>query len=304
VGRVAQSARRQNHHRTKAMDKENAMAAQRHGSKIMDTNMTPKISVIMPTYNRARYIAEAIRSVQNQTLREWEMIVIDDGSNDDTEKIVREIAAADPRISYFKNEKNLGIAKTRNRGVGLAKADYVAMLDSDDYWVKEDKLARQLEAFEKNMKLGIVGVNACFIDENGKVVGKRTNFPSNDTDIRQTELYRNILMQSGLLIKKSAILKAGGYDSSFSVFDDHDLWLKIGIDHGFMILPSVDLSYRVHKGGITIAKRIKAAKEGTRILFKYKNRYPGFLMGLFTCIGRFFTSRLIIFWFRTWFSSK
>ena len=90
------------------------MAAQRHGCKIMDTNMTPKITIIMPTYNRARYIAEAIQSVQDQTLREWELLVIDDGSTDGTEKIVRGFIETDRRISYFKNEKNVGIAKTRN----------------------------------------------------------------------------------------------------------------------------------------------------------------------------------------------
>ena len=254
----------------------------------MDTNIKPKISVIIPTFNRARYIGEAIRSVQGQTLKDWEMIIIDDGSTDDTEKIVHEIAKSDPRISYFKNEKNLGIAKTRNRGLSLAQADYVAMLDSDDKWISSDKLAKQLEAFVKNEKLGIVGVNARFIDESGKVVGKNTNFPSDDAEIRKTELYRNILMQSGLLIKKEAIEKAGGYDSKFTICDDHDLWLKIGMDWQFMILPSVDLSYRIHKSGITKAKHFKTACEEIKILFKFKGGYPRFLKGIVKCVARFF----------------
>jgi glycosyltransferase involved in cell wall biosynthesis len=242
----------------------------------------------MPTYNRARYIAEAIKSVQDQILDDWEMIVIDDGSTDGTEKIVREIAASDPRISYFKNEKNLGIAKTRNRGVALAKADYVAMLDSDDKWISPDKLTKQLSFFEHNKKLGIVGTNASFINENGKAVGKHTNLPVDDAGIRQTELYRNILMQSGLLIKKSAIEKAGGYDSQFTVCDDHDLWLKIGKDWQFMILPSIDLSYRIHHGGITKAKHFKTALEEMKILFKFRKDYPGFFKGLIKCMVRFF----------------
>ena len=254
----------------------------------MDTLMTPKITVIMPTYNRARYIAEAIRSVQSQTLREWEMIVIDDGSTDGTEKIVREIAATDPRISYFKNEKNLGIAKTRNRGVSLAKADYVAMLDSDDIWTSPDKLSKQLDAILKNKKLGIVGVSARFIDEDGKVVGKQTHFPTDDVGIRKTELYRNILMQSGLLIRKSAIEKAGGYDPGFTICDDHDLWLKIGKDWQFMILPSVDLSYRLHASGITKTKHFKTSKEEMKILFKFRKEYQGFLKGIVKCVARFF----------------
>jgi len=248
----------------------------------------PKISVVMPTYNRALYIVEAIKSVQNQTLRDSELIVVDDGSTDDTEKIVRGIAATDPRISFYKNERNLGIAKTRNRGVGLAKADYVAMLDSDDVWVSPDKLAKQLSFFEHNDRLGIVGTNASFMDESGKPIGKRTRFPSDDGDIRRTELYRNMLMQSSLVIRKSAIEKAGGYDPKFTVCDDHDLWLKIGIDWQFMILPSANLTYRIHKGGITKAKRIKTAREELELLFKFKNHYPGFLKGLLKCAARFF----------------
>ena len=255
----------------------------------------PEISVIMPTYNRARYIAEAIRSVQNQTLRDWELIVVDDGSTDDTESIVRGFIDSDGRISYFKNEKNLGIAKTRNRGVTLAKADFVAMIDSDDIWAAPDKLARQLEVFLKNEKIGIVGTNACFMDEEGKSIGKSTNFPSDDFGIRHVLLYRNVLMQSGLLIKREAIQKAGGYDPQFSVFDDHDLWLKIGKEYDFTILPSADLSYRVHKGGITMVKRFKTAREGLKILFKYRKLYPGFIKGLFVCIGRFFVSRMLVF---------
>ena len=241
----------------------------------------------MPTFNRARYIGEAIKSVQNQTLRDWELIVIDDGSTDDTEKIVREIATTDPRISYFKNEKNLGIAKTRNRGVSLAKTDFIAMLDSDDRWALPDKLAKQISFFEQNKKLGIIGTNSTFIDEYGKLIGKRTHFPSDDGLIRKTELYRNILMQSCLVIRKAAIEQAGGYDHAFAVCDDHDLWLKIGRDWQFMILPSVDLSYRIHKGGITKAKRLKTAREELQLLFKFKNEYPGFFKGLIKCLVRF-----------------
>jgi len=250
--------------------------------------MSPKISVIIPTYNRARYIAEAIRSVQNQTLRDWELLVIDDGSTDETEKIVRDFLKEDPRISYVKNEKNLGIAKTRSRGVSLAQAPFIAMLDSDDIWASPDKLAKQLSFLEADKKLGMVGTNASFVDENGKAVGKRTSFPNDDAGIRKTELYRNILMQSGLVLRKEAIEKAGGYDTGFTICDDHDLWLKIGRDWRFMIVPSVDLAYRIHSGGITKAKRIKTAHEELKILFKFKKEYPGFLKGLVKCTARFF----------------
>ena len=155
-------------------------------------------------------------------------------------------------------------------------------------WASPDKLVKQISFLEQNKKLGIVGVDAYFINEDGKVVGKRTNFPSEDVGIRKTELYRNILMQSGLLIKKEAILKAGGYDPGFTICDDHDLWLKIGKDWQFMILPSVDLSYRLHASGITKTKHFKTSKEEMKILFKFKKEYQGFLKGIVKCVARFF----------------
>ena len=141
--------------------------------------------------------------------------------------------------------------------------------------------------FEVNDKLGIVGTNASFIDENGKTISKHTNFPSNDIGVRKIELYRNILMQSGLLIRKSAIEEAGGYDIEFTVCEDHDLWLKIGRDWQFMILPSIDMSYRIHSGSITKTKRIKIAQAEMKILFRYKKHYPGFWKGLMKCLTRF-----------------
>ena len=128
-------------------------------------------------------------------------------------------------------------------------------------------------------------------------------FPSENVGIRKTELYRNILMQSGLLIKKEAILKAGGYDSSFSIFDDHDLWLKIGKDWPIYDFCRVLICHIVStQGGITMERRLKTAREGIKILFKYKKYYPGFFIGFFVCVGRFFISKMFVFWFRTLFA--
>ncbi|MBQ5628450.1 MAG: glycosyltransferase family 2 protein [Ruminococcus sp.] len=95
---------------------------------------SPLVSVIMPAYNAEPYIEEAIRSVLNQTVRDLELIVIDDTSTDRTRDIIRAIAHEDRRVRPYFNEKNLGVAKTRNRGLELCHGRYVALLDSDDYW--------------------------------------------------------------------------------------------------------------------------------------------------------------------------
>lgn len=103
----------------------------------------PLVSVIMPAYNAGGYIAEAIRSVQAQTVVDWELLVLDDGSGDDTRSIVESLAQTDQRIRYLRNSANLGVSQTRNRGFELCGGRFVALLDSDDIWYP-DKLEKQL----------------------------------------------------------------------------------------------------------------------------------------------------------------
>lgn len=94
----------------------------------------PLVSVIMPAHNAERFLEEAIQSVISQTVTDWELLVIDDCSSDNTRQIAAEFAQKDPRIRLLANEQNMGVAKTRNRGLDLCSGQYVALLDSDDYW--------------------------------------------------------------------------------------------------------------------------------------------------------------------------
>lgn len=110
---------------------------------VQNQKYSPVVTVIMPAYNAARYIEEAIRSVQAQTITDWELIVVDDGSSDETCQSVQRLAEEDRRICLICNETNLGAAKTRNRAMELARGQYVALLDSDDIW-HPDKLEKQL----------------------------------------------------------------------------------------------------------------------------------------------------------------
>ncbi len=102
----------------------------------------PLVSILTPTYNRAGYIAEAIESVLAQTFTDWELIVIDDASADNTEQIVRSYAAKNPKISYLRQAINVGIARNRNTGLEKARGNYVAVLDSDDVWTDPHKLQK------------------------------------------------------------------------------------------------------------------------------------------------------------------
>ena len=123
--------------------------------KIAEICTQPKVTVIMPAYNAAQFIEAAIRSVIAQTVTDWELLVIDDGSRDDTCKIVEALSAQDSRVQLLRNAHNMGVANTRNRGLSLCRGEFAAFLDSDDIWLPE-KLQKQLDLLEKT------GASLCY----------------------------------------------------------------------------------------------------------------------------------------------
>lgn len=137
---------------------------------------TPIVSVITPAYDAARFIEAAIRSVQEQTFRDWEMIVVDDGSRDETRAIVERLRAADPRVQLVASSGNRGAAEARNAGLERARGRYVAFLDSDDLWLPH-KLERQLE-FMRARDAGFCFAEYSYIDEDGVRIGRRVRVPA------------------------------------------------------------------------------------------------------------------------------
>lgn len=132
---------------------------------------TKLISVIMPTYNCGKFIKESIESVQNQTYCNWELIIVDDCSTDDTKVIVQSYIKSDKRIKYYRFEVNQGAAKARNKAMELANGNYIAFLDSDDLWKKE-KLEKQLKFMKKNC-YNFSCTSYEQINEEGKLLGKQ-----------------------------------------------------------------------------------------------------------------------------------
>lgn len=239
-------------------------------------NMPPKISVIIVTYNRADLLPKAVASVLAQSFRDFELLIIDDGSVDGTEAYARNLAARDERVKYFKNEFNLGIAKSRNRGVALAGGEYIAMLDSDDYWINDDKLKIQAAYLDAHPEIGLTGTMIRCEDEKGLVL-KEDIFGLGDKEIRARFLSKNQIAQSSVLFRKSAFVKAGGYDESFRVGEDYDLWLKMGRSEKLANLPEVMVAYLVHSGGITKEKKFEIIGVTDKIVRHYKKDYPGYL---------------------------
>ena len=207
----------------------------------------PTVSVIMPCYNSGATIRESIASVQSQTLEDWELIVVDDGSDDATPDIVS--AIADPRITLLRKE-NGGAASARNQGLVVSRGQFIAFLDSDDLWEPEF-LKRMLEALsvEEDAVLAYCGWQNLSRDgENG-----RPFIPPDYESLSRAETFLGGCRWPihGVLVRRSAIDKTGGFDETLYTSEDYELWLRI-VHQGKLIRVPEVLAYYLHHEGTQI----------------------------------------------------
>jgi len=247
----------------------------------MDKNLIyimPLVSVLMTTYNRAAYLSQAIDSLVSQTFNDWELVVVDDCSQDNTALIINEYQKIGLVIKYIKNEKNLGIVQSRNLALSLCAGKYVAILDSDDVWTDKQKLRKQVEIMENNSELVLCGGMAKVIDEDSREIGKII-YQEKDKEIRKKILLRNQFIHSAVIYRKKIAEMIGGY-GGYGVGEDYDLFLKLGLKGKFLNLPDFLLNYRRHPSGITWKNRVFSAKEHLNVILNYKGVYPNFYQAM------------------------
>lgn len=185
------------------------------------TTAAPKVSVIMPAYNVERFVEAAVRSVMEQTVTDWELLVLDDGSRDGTCAVVERLAAEDPRVRLIRNRQNMGVAKTRNRGFDLCAGQYIALLDSDDVW-HGDKLEKQLALMEET------GADICYcsyaiVDDQGNKVKGDYKVPSR-VDFNGL-VKENVIGCSTVVLRRSVIEKHRFITDFYH--EDYVLWLEL-----------------------------------------------------------------------------
>lgn len=210
------------------------------------------VSVIMPVYNCEKYISEAIRSVLIQDVS-LELIIIDDHSNDGTKEQVQSFCG-DSRICYICNEKNKGVAASRNKGMELAKGKYIAFLDADDYWTP-DKLKRQTDLMEEKQAV-ISSTGRELMDKNGNLTGKLIGIKE---EVSYKELLKgNVLNTSGVMVLTSVARKYPmGHDH---LHEDYIMWLSILRDYGNAYgINEPMLKYRVMHGTKS-SNKLKSAR--------------------------------------------
>ena len=229
----------------------------------MDKN--PTVSVIIPTYNRAHLIGRAIQSVLNQTYQDFEIIIIDDGSTDNTEDIVKEFQKKDKRIKYIRHEKNRGGSAARNTGIKAAKGEYIAFLDSDDEWLPI-KLGRQISEFTNKSKIALVYTGRIIIEEGDR----REQSKRYVISCRFGSVYKQLLEGdfigtcSSVMVRADIFKQVEGFDEKLPSRQDWDLWLRIAKDHSISCVPLYLIIYYI--GFNQISARLKRILEGTKIV--------------------------------------
>ena len=186
----------------------------------------PKVSVIIPTYNRAEKVVRAISSVLNQTFSDFEVIVIDDGSDDGTEKAVARLKGP---IKYLVHSANLGVSAARNTGIKHSNAPFIAFLDSDDHWLPE-KLNVQMKFFETNSQMVACQTEEIWI-RNGRRVNPRKIHLKPSGDIFAPSLKLCLVSPSAVMLRRSVLDEVGLFDESLPACEDYDLWLRIACRH-------------------------------------------------------------------------
>lgn len=206
----------------------------------------PKISVIMPAYNAEKYIAEAIDSILGQTYGDFELIILNDCSADRTEEIV--LSYDDPRIVYLKNEENLGVAATLNKGLALAKGKYIARMDADDISSPE-RFEKQAAYLDVQKDVAVLGTNVEIFGEAGTIC---TGWSATDSAQMKVDLlFACGLAHPSVMMRTEVIRELGGYDPQFNGLEDYELWCRVLEKHQITTLPDVLLRYRIHGSQVT-----------------------------------------------------
>ncbi|HMG83530.1 MAG TPA: glycosyltransferase [Ferruginibacter sp.] len=215
------------------------------------TTAKPTITVLMPVYNAAQYISDAISSVLQQSFIDFELLIINDGSTDETKNIIT--GFSDARITLI-NQPNLGVAAALNNGLQTATADLIARFDADDICMPL-RLQIQYDFLSQHPEYMIVGSDVDYLDMNNDFVFSFCSPMYNNEQIQQQQFVTCPFIHSSVLFRKDAVLKAGGYNVHAHTFEDHLLWPKILSQGKACNLPDKLLKVRLNPGSVTIDER-------------------------------------------------
>lgn len=213
----------------------------------MDENLkAPLVSVVMPVYNGDKYLIEAIDSILNQTFIDFELLIINDGSSDNTENIIK--SYHDKRIVHIKNEQNLGLIKTLNKGLDFARGEFIARMDADDISLPE-RFAKQVALFESNPEIGVCATLFTLFGENNE--DRVIEHPEHNDSIKIGLLTSCFIGHPTVMMRKKAI-ENYRYDINYQATEDFELWTRLVRVTKFYNIQESLLKYRFHSSNISV----------------------------------------------------
>lgn len=258
------------------------------------------VSVIMPAYNAEKFIGEAIESILNQTFKDFEFIILDDCSTDKTWEIIQEYSKKDERIIPVKNEKNLKISATLNRGIEMARGKYIARMDADD-WSYPLRFEKQIQYLEDNPDIILLG---SFIEiADSKMIKLNTrNYPLSDKYIRSTLMKYSTFAHASTVYKRKQAVECGFYNIYLYDSEDYDFYFRMGMLGKLANIPEILYRVRTHKLSssqknirrqslLTFYIKLKAVFE-----YGYPMRFADKLFLVLHLVGAFFIPAKVRFW--------
>ena len=228
----------------------------------------PEVTVLMSVYNGEKYLREAIDSILNQTFENFEFLIINDGSTDGTADTLQ--SYNDPRIKIINNEKNIGLTKSLNRGLKIARGEYIARQDADDVSMPE-RLEKEVNFLNQNRNIGLVGTYSLRINEKGNVlhVARPLN---DDRELKEKLLIGNQFGHGSVMFRRECIEKVGSYREEFKSSQDYDLWLRIADFFDVANIPELLYKWRLNVNSISVVRKDQQDKYATVAIELAKER--------------------------------
>lgn len=242
----------------------------------MTTSNTPRVSVIIPTYNRSKLLIEAVRSVLNQTFQDFELLIIDDGSTDDTEQRIRDLQES--RIRYSRNRANSGVSASRNNGISKSRGIYIAFIDDDDQWLPE-KLEKQVRVLDTSPPdVGAVCTGAVSVDIKSGVPIE-VALPRYSGKVLNELLESNFISTSSIVVKRECFEKVGTFDQTLSYGEDFDMWIRLARVFLVESIPEPLIKHTDHQNATSSNNKL-IARNLERIIDKHRELFRSNRKGL------------------------
>jgi glycosyltransferase involved in cell wall biosynthesis len=228
----------------------------------------PKVSVILSCYNSSLYLKKSIESILSQTFNDFEFIIINDGSSDNTLQIIQSYASKDERI-FFVNQENIGLTKSLNKAIKLSKGKYIARIDADDFSYK-DRLIKQYTYLEQNQDIVLLGGQRIINDKiNNKIF--KDKLPLTTEEIRERAIISNPFFHSLIIFRRDIVQKVGFYNEIFKYVQDYEFWSRIIYDYKVENLQEVLGEKIIDKKAISFRDDISFERNLFVLRAKYKH---------------------------------